>query len=222
MKSKLLRIGALILAVIALNYFLPLRVILLNSIDWFHQAGFIGVLVFALVFISASLFFMPVGPLMLVAGIVYGVINGYILVAISSLIAISLAYFIGKKFLQARVERYRLAYPRFEQFHRAVSHKGPLLVFLIRLNPFFPFSLLNYLFTIPHLNFFSYLLSSCLGMAPDILLYLYVGRLGADVLQGHAHFSGWNILFIVVALIATGVAAYIINNLVKKAAQEPA
>jgi len=110
----------------------------------------------------------------------------------------------------------RLDNPRFESIYEAISNHGPILVFLIRLNPLLPFSLLNYLFTVPKLDFRKYLLSSFLGMTPDIFFYLYVGHVGKGLLENPAGLTIWNFLILGGALTTTVIAGVIINRIIKK------
>lgn len=104
----------------------------------------------------------------------------------------------------------------------AVSEQGPILVFLIRLNPFLPFTVLNYLFTIPKMDMRKYLLSSFLAMTPDICFYLYLGQVGKGMLEDSAPVSGWTWVILGMALSTTVAAGFIINRVIRKSQKRPA
>lgn len=218
MKSKILLIAALISVLIVINAYFPFHDYLQSAVDWFRSLGPWAVVPYVAIFVACSLFFIPVSGMILMAGTLYGFLMGYALVAASGLLAIALTYALGKKLWLKRVEALRHKNPRYEAIFDAVSRRGPFLVFLIRLNPFLPFSLLNYLFTIPKLDFRMYLLSSFLGMTPDIFFYLYAGHVGKGLLENPSAIGAWNYLILGTALLTTLIAAIIINRIIRQAA----
>jgi len=152
----------------------------------------------------------------MVAGTVYGFGMGYLLVSAAALTAVIVSYGLGKRLWRDRVEKLRHRNPRYEAVFAAISKHGGFLVFLIRLNPFLPFSLINYLFTIPKLDYRRYLFSSFLGMSPDILFYLYVGRMGKGWLDEKG-LTVWNWLILGLAVATTATAVLYIKHLVQEA-----
>jgi uncharacterized membrane protein YdjX (TVP38/TMEM64 family) len=56
-----------------------------------------------------------------------------------------------------------------------VGEQGFKIVLLTRLSPLFPFTLLNYAFSLTRVSFRSYVLASWLGMMPGTLMYVYLG-----------------------------------------------
>src|SRR3954468_9238447 len=178
MKSKIFLIVLLIAGVVIFNFYYPLKDHLSDALDWFRDLGPLAVLPYVAVFVLASIFFIPISGLILMAGTLYGFWMGYLLAAFSAILSVAVCYAVGKKIWRQRVEDLRRGHPRFESVLEAVSKHGYLLVFLIRLNPFLPFTVLNYLFTIPKLDPKKYLLSSFLALTPDIFFYLYVGHVG--------------------------------------------
>lgn len=217
MKPKILLFAAFIAALAVFNAYFPFRDTLQTAVEWFRSLGPWAVIPYAALFVLCSLFFIPVSGMILVAGTLYGFLMGYALAAASGLLAISVTYGLGKKLWRRRVEALRHRNPRYEAVFDAVSRRGPILVFLIRLNPFLPFSLLNYLFTIPKLDFRMYLLSSFLGMTPDIFFYLYAGHVGKGLLENPSAIGPWNYLILGASLLATVIAALIINRIIRQA-----
>jgi uncharacterized membrane protein YdjX (TVP38/TMEM64 family) len=217
MKPKFLPIALLIVGVAVFNFFYPLKDHLNGAVEWFRALGPWGVLPYIAVFVLASVFFIPISGLILMAGTLYGIRMGFLLAAFSGILSVAVCYAVGKKLWRRRVEELRRGHPRLESVLEAVSRHGNLLVFLIRLNPFLPFTVLNYLFTIPKLDPRMYLVSSFLAMIPDILFYLYVGRVGDALLENPAAVSGWTWLILGVAVAATVAAGWMINVLIRKA-----
>lgn len=216
MKLKILFITLAILGLLAFNFFFPFKDYLEDAIIWFRALGPLAVLPYMIIFIAAAVFFVPVSGMILMAGTLYGFWMGYFLVAASGLASIAVTYGLGKLW-RTRVEALRRDHPRFESIYEAVTTHGPILVFLIRLNPLLPFSVLNYLFTIPKLDFRKYLFSSFLGLTPDIMFYLYVGHVGKGLLEEPGRLTTWNWVILGAAVGTTVIAIYIINHLVRTA-----
>jgi uncharacterized membrane protein YdjX (TVP38/TMEM64 family) len=216
MKSKILFVTLFVLGLLALDWYFPFKDYLQMAVEFSQRQGHWGGLVFFLLYVFCGVFFIPVSPLIMVAGTVYGFGMGYLLVISACMTSIAVTYGLGKKFWRRRVELLRHSNPRFEAIFTAISKHGALLVFLIRLNPFLPFSLINYLFTIPKLDYRRYLLSSFLGISPDILLYLYVGRMGRGWLDEKG-LSHWNWLILAVAVGTTAAAVFYIKHLIHEA-----
>jgi len=218
MKLKLLLLAVIVIALIAFNAFFPFRDYLEDAVDWFRDQGPFGAVLYVAIFVACAVFFLPISGMILIAGTLYGFWAGYAIAAFSGLASIAVTHVLGKKLMRKRVEALRHQNPRFESIFEAVSKQGTILVLLIRLNPFLPFSLLNYLFTVPKLDFRKYLLSSFLGITPDIMFYLYVGKLGRGFLEDGTGLSVRNYVVLGLALTTTGVAAFIINRIIRKAA----
>lgn len=218
MKSKFFLIVLLIAGVVIFNFYYPLKDHLSDALDWFRDLGPLAVLPYVAVFVLASIFFIPISGLILMAGTLYGFWMGYLLAAFSAILSVAVCYAVGKKIWRQRVEDLRRGHPRFESVLEAVSKHGYILVFLIRLNPFLPFTVLNYLFTIPKLDPKKYLVSSFLALTPDIFFYLYVGHIGNVLLEDPSEVSVWTWLILGVAAVATVTAGVIINQMIRKAA----
>ncbi len=219
MKIKILLITLGVLGLIALDWFIPFKEYLQTAVEWSQGQGSWSWVFFFLLFVGCVVFFIPISPLIMVAGTLYGYWSGFLLVSFAGIVSVALCYGLGKKLWLKRVENLRHRNPYFESIFAAISKHGAILVFLIRLNPLLPYSLLNYLFTIPKLDFRRYLLSSFLGMAPDILLYLYIGRMGGHWLDDSERLTIWNWLILGSAIATTATAILIIRHLIHKAVQ---
>ena len=220
MKSKFWIIALIVIGVFTFNFYYPVKDHLQDAVEWFRALGPLAIIPYIAVFVAAAVFFIPISGMILMAGTLYGFWLGYALAAVSAMISIAVTYALGKKLWRQRVEDLRRGHPRFESVLEAVSKRGPILVFLIRLNPFLPFSLLNYLFTIPKLDVRTYLLSSFLATTPDIFFYLYVGHVGKGLLEDPSGLSIWTWLILGTSIATTVAAGFIINRVIRKAAPQ--
>jgi uncharacterized membrane protein YdjX (TVP38/TMEM64 family) len=113
--------------------------------------------------------------------------------------------------------------PTLRRLEPAVEREGRKIIFLSQLHPFFPTSLLNYLYGLTRIGFGSYMLWTALGRAPGLFLYTYLGTLGQfglNVAKGRSHpriieYWTWGGAFITTAIlffVLTRVALGAIRN----------
>jgi uncharacterized membrane protein YdjX (TVP38/TMEM64 family) len=86
-------------------------------------------------------------------------------------------FLIGRYLARAVVARKLEGNERFAAIDRAVAAEGWKVVFLTRLSPVFPFTLLNYAFGLTQVNLGHYVLASWIGMLPGTMMYVYLGTL---------------------------------------------
>ncbi len=91
----------------------------------------------------------------------------------------------------------------------AVQREGWKIIFLSQLHPFFPTSLLNYLYGLTRIPFRVYMVWASIGRAPGLFVYVYLGTLGQfglNVARGKTHprtieYWTWGGAFITTALL---------------------
>jgi uncharacterized membrane protein YdjX (TVP38/TMEM64 family) len=104
-----------------------------------------------------------------------------------------------------------------------VGREGRRIVLLLRLSPVFPFNLLNYALGLTRVRFADFAIAS-VGMLPGTLLYVYYGKVIADVarLAGDTPIPrGWGYYMILaLGLAATLVAAMVVARAARRALDE--
>lgn len=191
--------------------------------EWVDGLGFWGPAVFALGYVAAVVAFVPASLLTLAAGAIFGIGEGVAIVFASATLGSSLAFLISRYFARAAVERRLEGNERFAAIDRAVGAQGRRIVFLLRLSPVFPFNLLNYALGLTRVRFADYVVAS-LGMLPGTLLYVYSGKVGADVAAaaGGAE-TGRDVgqtILLVVGLVATVAVTLTITRIARRALAE--
>jgi len=101
-------------------------------------------------------------------------------VFVAAVLGSSLAFLVARYLARPWVERRLAASPGFAAIDRAIAAQGRRIVFLLRLSPAFPFSLLNYALGLTRVRFVDSLVASA-GMLPGTLLYVYYGRVGGEL-----------------------------------------
>ena len=69
-------------------------------------------------------------------------------------------------------------YPKFKAFDKAIGKEGFKIILLLRLSPIFPFALSNYMYGLTAVEFWPYVLATCVGFTPGTIAYVYSGTLG--------------------------------------------
>lgn len=148
--------------------------------EWVNGLGVWGPLVFILGYAAAVVCFVPGSVLTLAAGAIFGLRAGVVIVFAAAVLGSSAAFLVSRYLARGAIERRLAGNARFAAIDRAVGAQGRRIVFLLRLSPVFPFTLLNYALGLTRVRFADYLLAS-IGMLPGTLLYVYYGKLAGDV-----------------------------------------
>jgi pyruvate/2-oxoglutarate dehydrogenase complex dihydrolipoamide dehydrogenase (E3) component/uncharacterized membrane protein YdjX (TVP38/TMEM64 family) len=196
---------------------------LLDFVDWIRGAGWLGIWLFGLVYVLATVLFLPGSILTLGAGFAYGVAMGTAVVWIAANLGAALAFCLGRTlarpWIAARVE----TNPRFAAIDRAVGREGLRIVLLTRLSPVFPFNLLNYAFGLTTVSLRDYLLGSLIGMLPGTVMYVYLGSLItslSELAAGRAHGGVAQQLFYFAGLAVTIVVTVYVTQVARRALAE--
>lgn len=148
--------------------------------SWVEGQGALGPLVFVAGYAAAVVAFVPGSVLTLAGGALFGVARGVVYVFIAALLGSTLSFLLARHVARDAVARRIEGDARFRAIDRAIGEEGRRIVFLLRLSPIFPFNLLNYALGLTRVRLVDYLVAS-LGMLPGTILYVYVGKVGGDV-----------------------------------------
>ena len=147
---------------------------------WVEQQGAWGPAAFIAVYAGAVLAFVPGALLTLAGGAIFDLFWGTIYVFIAAVLGSSGAFLVARYLARGAVERRLAGNQRFAAIDDAIGEQGLKIMFLLRLSPAFPFSLMNYAIGLTRIRFRDYLLAS-FGMLPGTVLYVYYGKLVGDV-----------------------------------------
>jgi uncharacterized membrane protein YdjX (TVP38/TMEM64 family) len=177
---KIAGILLVVIAIFALQKFLPVQTWLQRGISTYRDLGLPGVLLFIVTHVVLGLLFTP-GPLLsLTAGTLYGLANGYLIAATGSLLGATVAFLIARAF-RGKTRQWVSGYQAFRAVERAGSLHPLRTLLSVHLCPLFPFPIANYMLTLAGIGFPLYLFGAWIGMLPGILFYVYVGNLGGDL-----------------------------------------
>ena len=189
---------------------------------WVESLGVWGPAVFIVGYAVAVIAFVPGSVLTLAAGAIFGLGAGTAYVFVAATLGATGAFLVARTFARTAIERRLANNPSFAAIDRAVAQQGRRIVFLLRLSPVFPFTLLNYALGLTNVRLADYVLAS-FGMLPGTLLYVYSGSVVGDAAVqagsgGGADAASWSIR--IVGLAATAVVTILVTRIARNALQD--
>jgi len=207
-----------LLSVVPAGFNLP--ELLRQTLQGIENLGATGAIAFILLYIIATVAFIPGTILTLGAGVVYGAIFGSIYVFIGATLGATTAFLVGRYLAREWVARKIASHHKFQAIDEAVGKEGFKIVLLTRLSPIFPFSLLNYAFSITKVTLKDYFFGS-VGMLPGTVMYVYLGSLAgslATITSGDRPTNSTLVWIIrIIGFIATVAATVYVTRIARKA-----
>lgn len=154
-----------------------------DLIVWLQAKGALGPVLFAGVFILATLVLFPASLLTMLAGYLYGPLIGSVTTSFAGLVSAVLAFLISRYLAGERMKAWSVRYPRAQAINTAVSDDGFRMVFLLRLASILPFIPLSFLLGMSRIRTRLYALATWFGLLPGTILYVFIGSLISDVSQ---------------------------------------
>ncbi len=111
--------------------------------------------------------------LTIVAGALFGLVWGTLLVSFASSLGATLAFLASRVLLREWVQR-KLG-PRLAVVNAGVEKEGAYYLFALRLTPIFPFFVINLAMGLTPLRVRTFYWVSQLGMLPGTIIYIYAG-----------------------------------------------
>ncbi|KAM7262759.1 hypothetical protein ACFE04_000442 [Oxalis oulophora] len=188
--------------------------VLYPTMQWESTA--FGRPVLALVLVASlalfPVFFIPSGPSMLLAGMIFGYGLGFVIIMVGTTIGMVLPYGIGLLFRDS-IHQWLKRWPQKAAMIRLAGEGSWFhqfrLVALFRVSPF-PYTIFNYAIVVTSMTFWPYLWGSIAGMIPEAFIYIYSGRLIktlADVQYANYHLTLveiiYNVISMVIAIVTT-------------------
>ncbi len=181
-----------------------------------------GAVVYVGAYVLGAVLLIPGSVLTLAAGAIFGLIQGTALVLVAATLGAAASFLLARYVARDYVERL-IGTGRLATVDRALARKGFRLVFLLRLTPVVPYSLLNYSLGLTKVRFRDFLFASA-GMLPGTVLYVYYGKVIGDVAALAAgapvprDLAYW--IFVGVGLLATIALTLLVTRTARRALRE--
>lgn len=148
--------------------------------SYYQQNTFLTLLMFFVVYVAMAALSLPGAAIMTVlAGTLFGLVTGVIVVSFASTIGATLAFLVARYlFRDTLQDRYA---DKLRLINEGVEKEGPLYLFAMRLVPLFPFFLVNILMGFTKLKTFTFAWVSQLGMLAGTAVFVYAGTQLAQI-----------------------------------------
>jgi len=149
-----------------------------------------GVVLFPFFYALCNILLLPGGTVVAASGgYFFGIAAGTFLILAGNLlgaaVALWLARTLGRRWLEPKIRNS----PRWSRIDRAFRREGPKIIFLTQVHPFFPSSLLNYVYGTTSIPFGTCMLWIAAGQLPSCFFFACMGAFsqqGVDFLSGRA------------------------------------
>lgn len=142
--------------------------------SYFSQNSTLTILVFFCSYVVVAALSIPGGTIMsLVGGAIFGFLNGLVIISFASTVGATLAFLISRTLLRDYIQnKYQ---DIFITINQGVETDGVLYLLSLRLNPLFPFFLINLVMGLTRINVFKYFIVSQVGMLAGTAIYVNAG-----------------------------------------------
>jgi uncharacterized membrane protein YdjX (TVP38/TMEM64 family) len=193
-----------------------------HTLDWIDQSGWVGWLVFVVIYTLTCVFFLPGSVLTVGAGAIYGFWGGTLLVALSNVIGAVVNFLTSRYLIREWLRRKFASNPKFQALDHAISVEGWRIILLSRISPVVPHSIVSYACGLTRLSLGKFTLASWLGFLPISAAYSYMGaflgkfaRARAGMPYGQGSWETW--AFYGVGMIITVVVTVWSGQVARKA-----
>ena len=157
----------------------------LDALDaWFSGLGFVAPLAYLGLYAVGTIVFLPGALFALAGGALFGPVWGSLLNLVGATIGASIAFLIAR-YLAGDWVAARSG-GTLKRLIKGVEAEGWRFVAFVRLVPLFPFNLTNYALGLTRINFWSYVITSLVAMAPGAIAYTWLGHAGREAFSGDA------------------------------------
>lgn len=184
-------------------------------LEWIEANPVPGIFIFMVVYLIATVLFIPGSILTLGAGFVFanafglgvGVLLGTISVFLGASAGATIAFLLGRYLFRESVQGLTKKYAIFEALDAALEEKGFRIMTLLRLSPIIPFNAINYIAGVTAISLRDYVLAM-FAILPGSILYVFLGASAGSLADSAT--SGENLtvtIIVVVVGVVFGIAA---------------
>lgn len=154
-----------------------------DYLDWVRDNPELGIFVNTVVYVLATVLFIP-GSVLTIGtgaalgaafGLGWGVLAGSLAVLVGANVGAGISFFVGRYLLRDFVKGFAEKYTVLKAIDLAMEKNGRNLVFLLRLSPLVPFNVFNYFMGVTSVSFKEYALASLAGMVPGTVAFVFLG-----------------------------------------------
>jgi uncharacterized membrane protein YdjX (TVP38/TMEM64 family) len=175
-----------------------------------RDLGQLGLVLLAVSFFIISLAFLPRPPACIVAGLVYGV-WAFPVVLVASTLGAAAGFMISRHLFQTRFRQAVERRPGLQSIVEAIDSEGWVLVALLRLASPVPGSVTTYLLGLSRIRLWPYIGATCLGLAPQTFLFIFMGAVGPAAFDG-APPSAFKLAFVLAGVVTSAIIIWLVGK----------
>jgi len=138
---------------------------------WFDGLGWWAPAVFVLLWIAASVLFLPGLAITIVGGLVFGAVWGTVWTTVGANLGAVAAFLVGRYAARDMVEGMVEKTPALKKIDEGVKRQGWRMLMVTRLVPIFPFNVQNYVYGLTDIPLKTYVLVTLPCMLPATIAY---------------------------------------------------
>ena len=178
---------------------------------------------FILIYVIAAITVAPAFFLTVAAGAMFGVWRGSLIVFVGASLGASAVYALASPLSRSQWIQRVTSDSRVAAVRAAVVGEGVWVMFLLRLSPLVPYTVLNYALALAGVRYTEFLIA-LVGMIPAIIMYAYYGKIVGDVAALAAGVSPPRgpeyYVFLGIGLIAIVVSTRMITKAARRAVEQ--
>jgi uncharacterized membrane protein YdjX (TVP38/TMEM64 family)/membrane-associated phospholipid phosphatase len=195
-------LGLALGAAVAAALLLPMRDWSAQLQGWLERTDLVpALLAFSAIYVAGAVLMMPAWIFPIVAGVVFGFGWGIAVTLVAATLAALAPFLIARYLIHDSVERRARRNAMFKSVDDAVRKEPWKVVALLRMSPVLPSPAKSYFLGLTRVDAPTYAWASLLGMLPGLVLKVYVGSAGRELLADSDAGA------LKAALLAAGVAA---------------
>jgi uncharacterized membrane protein YdjX (TVP38/TMEM64 family) len=138
---------------------------------WFDELGAWAPVAFVVLWIAASVFFLPGLPISIAGALIFGAVWGTVYTTIGANLGAVAAFLIGRYAARGMVESQIAKNARLRAIDDGVRRHGWRMLMLTRLVPIFPFNIQNYVYGLTDISLGTYVVVNVICMLPGTIAY---------------------------------------------------
>jgi uncharacterized membrane protein YdjX (TVP38/TMEM64 family) len=179
----------------------------------FGSLGWLGMAFFILSFTAVGLLGLPIAPVAVLGGAMFGFGGGLACVVTGTTLGATVGFFFSRYVARRWVEQFLQRHPKVALIDRAIRQEGWKVIGLLRICPI-PFGISNYAYGLMSVAFRQYLPATFLGMLPGEIAFVSIGAMGRNL--GEAGQTPLMRAFGVAGVLAMVAVFWIVRNRVAK------
>jgi len=206
---------ALILALLAALWILPIADWLDTAAEWNSSHPVAGVVLYLLGCVIAAVLFLPGSLIAMSGGYLYGMPLGLAMAALGGALGAIVAFLNGRMFGRGWAVARLAGHPRLQALDKALYEQSFIIVMLTRLSVVIPYSVLNYLYSVTAVKKVPYMVASTIGLIPMMVLWAYVGTLAKnfdEILSGDLNSGAAGKYMFLVGLVAVIIVVVVMHK----------